>query len=76
MTEFVQPTLPGFPQRLVLAVVWEGPERRCTIRGTVDVPSDAYSSIIEGFDTEGRFTREELADALALMALALVDKLT
>lgn len=76
MTEFVQPTLPGFPQRLVLAVIWEGADRRCSIRGTLDVPSDAYSSVIEGFDTEGKFTREELADALAVMSMALVDKLT
>ena len=71
MPEFTQLPLPGMPLRIVVSAVWESGDRRATIRATVDAPSDEYSSMVRGFDTEGKFTPEELLDAMAMLLYAL-----
>lgn len=67
MTDFIQLPLPGFPVRIVLSAVWESAERPCTIRATVDAPTDDLSSQFIGSDTEGRMTWDELSAAMELL---------
>lgn len=76
MTETHQPTLPGMPQRVVVAVTWEGPTRPATARATLDVPSDAFTSQITGTDVTGVWTAEELADVLCTLVYELTGKLS
>lgn len=70
MSKSVQFPLPGMPLRVVVSAVWESAERPCTIRATVDVPSDDYSSQIIGADTEGRMTWDELQGAMETLLAA------
>lgn len=67
MPEFVQLQLPGMPVRIVVSAVWESAERPCTIRATIDAPSDQYSSQIIGTDTTGKMTPDELQGAMETM---------
>lgn len=76
MSEFVQPTLPGFPVRIVVSCTWEGPDRVACIRATTDVPSDLFTSMIDGSDVEGRFTPQELADAMSTLVYEMTRRLT
>lgn len=64
MPEFVQFPLPGMPLRIVVSAVWESADRPCTIRATVDAPSDEYTSQMVGSDTEGKMTWDELESAM------------
>lgn len=67
MLEFTQLQLPGMPVRIVVSAVWESADRPCTVRATVDAPSDQYSSQVIGSDTEGLMTWDELGAAMELL---------
>jgi len=75
MATFAQLTLPGFPLRLVVAAHWAAPDTLATVRATLDTPSDQYTQQIEGTDLEGRFTPEELADAMCTLVYELVARM-
>lgn len=75
MPEFVQLVLPGMPVRIVVSALWESPTRPATVRATVDVPSDQFSSQMAGFDLEGKFTTGELCDAMCTLIYALGDEM-
>lgn len=70
-----QQVVPGTGIRIIVSAVWEAPDRPCTIRATLDTPTDEFTSQIRGFDTEGLFTVDELGDAMALLLLNLIDDL-
>jgi len=75
MPEFVQPTLPGMPVRIVVSAVYEDATRPCTVRATLDTPTDQFSSQITGFDTEGRMTLDELESVMCTLLSELLDGL-
>lgn len=72
MPEFTQLPLPGMPVRFVVSAVWESGDRPCTVRATLDVPSDQFSSQIIGYDTEGRMTLDELQAAMETLLDAVI----
>lgn len=65
--KFQQLALPGMPVRIVLSAVWTGPTTPCTVRASLDAPSDQFSSVMEGIDVEGLFTLEELVDVIVTL---------
>ena len=70
----VQLPLPGMPIRIVVSAIWESAERSCTIRATVDAPSDQFSNQIVGTDTEGSMTWEELSGAMETLLAHVMDQ--
>lgn len=73
MSEFVQLPLPGFPVRIVVSAVWESADRPCTVRATIDAPSDEFASQWRGVDTEGKMTWEELEGAMEALLFGIMD---
>ena len=73
MPEFSQFPLPGMPLRIVVSALWESGTRPCTIRATIDAPSDEYSSQMVGTDTQGKMTWEELQGAMETLLGAVMN---
>lgn len=63
MSVFTQIPLSITGVRFSLSVVYAGPELPCSMRATLDVPSDEYTSQISGHDLDGRMTMEECQSA-------------
>lgn len=76
MPDTTQLPLPGMPLRFSISAVWESADRPCTIRGSVDVPSDQFTSQFVGTDTEGRMTLDELSSAMCTVLLATFDRMS
>lgn len=64
MSSSPQFPLPGFPVRVVVSATWERGSTPCTVRATVDSPSDQYTSMMAGVDVEARLTFGELYDTM------------
>jgi hypothetical protein len=67
MPVFIQDILPGMPVRIIVSGVWEAADRPCTIRATVDVPSDDFGSQMVGADAEGLMTWDEFITTMELL---------
>lgn len=75
MLEFAQFPLPGMPLRVVVSCTYSGPERPATVRATLDVPSDEFTSQIVGSDLDGAYlTVTELATAMETMLAGLLEQ--
>jgi hypothetical protein len=64
--------LPTMPLRIVVGALWVPDTTQATIRATLDVPSDQYSTMIHGSDITARLTPSELGTALSTLADELV----
>jgi len=73
MSQPQQLVLPGMPIRIIVSAVWESADRPCTVRATVDVPSDQFASTMEGSDLSGLMTFEELRQVMEDMLITILD---